>query len=334
MLAALVLAAALSGHKAPAPAKAAPKPCAADLNLAAEPLEQKLDITAVSPPSVRRSERECLVQAAGRTLGLPKPLDDSLPGVDAALAVGRSFLFEDLADRLRALCPDPAWIGARRPKACGKVGLAKPSPQIVPIDQSEQGFELWLRVEPGRATQAKQIHAFLDQHKVGVVAPLYQILRTASDWQSCGGEPFALPPKADWERAAKTLAWIDQRVKPALGPVEFMSGYREPALNACADGAKESAHLGFWALDLEPLTLTIDRAGLMQTLCQVHKDHGKEADIGLGFYSGVRFHIDDKRFRHWGFDPDAAPACAVTPIPPSPPGLTEGPGPQSATAGD
>ena len=316
MLAALVLAAAVSSHAPAAPkTPASPKPCAADLKLAAEPLEQKLDIAAVSPPSIRRAERQCLVQAAGHALGLAKPLDDSLPGVDPVLAVGRSDLFEDLADRLRALCPDPAWIGATRSKACGKFGSLKPFQQIVPIDQSEQGFELWLRVEPSRAAQAKQIRAFLDKHKVGAVAPLYQILRTASDWQPCGGEPFALPPKEDWERAAKTLAWIDQRVKPALGPIEFMSGYREPALNACADGAKESAHLGFWALDLEPLNLTIDRAGLMQTLCQTHKDHGKEADIGLGFYSGVRFHIDDKRFRHWGFDPEAAPACAVTPPP-------------------
>ena len=325
MLVALVLAAALAN-----PAPAAPQACAVDLALTAEPLEQALDIAAVSPPSVPRVERDCLARAAGRMLGLAAPVRTVLPDVDTDLALGRSVLFEDLADRLRDLCPDPDWIGALRPAACGRFGPAPPWPRIIPIDQSEQGLELWLRVEPGRRDQAEQIQAFLDRQGVGAVAPLYQVLRTASDWLACGGEPFALPPREDWTRVARTLDWIDRRVKPALGPVEVVSGYRDAALNACADGTRQSAHLGFWALDLEPYNLAIDRTGLMQTLCRTHKQYGREADIGLGFYSGVRFHIDDERYRHWGFDPGAAPACAVNPATSSSPGLTGGSKPQSA----
>ena len=34
-----------------------------------------------------------------------------------------------------------------------------------------------------------------------------------------------------------------------IGDVEAMSGYRNPELNACAGGAKESAHRRFFALD-------------------------------------------------------------------------------------
>jgi hypothetical protein len=291
---------------------ASPRACAAERRLNAEQTEQKLDEAAFSPPAMPGARRACLVAAAARKLGLTKA-GDILPDVAAPLMLGRADLFAELADKLRDLCPDPAFDDVTRPKTCGAHRPhLEPWPQITPIDQSEQGFILWLRVEPGRAAQAKRLQTFLDQHKVGQVAPLYQILRTASDWRVCGGEPFALPPTADWPRAAKTLAWIDQRVKPAIGPVEVVSGYREDALNACAQGAKESAHLGFWALDLEPIDPELDRPRLMDILCRTHKAHGQEADIGLGFYAGVRFHIDDKRYRHWGFDPLAAPACAAT----------------------
>ncbi len=291
---------------------AGPRACAVERRLNAEQIEQKLDETAVSPPSVRRSERACLAGTAARKLGLTGAEADILPDVDGSLALGRSDLFAELADRLRDLCPDPAFEDAVRPKACG-VHRAHLAPWRAPasIDQSEAGFHMWLKVEPGRAAQAKRLQAYLRKAKVGKVAPPYQILRTASDWQACGGEPFALPPPADWPRAARTLRWIEQRVKPAIGRVEVVSGYREEALNQCAQGAKESAHLGFWALDLEPLDPTLDRPRLMDVLCRTHKAHGREADIGLGFYAGVRFHIDDKRYRHWGFDAAAAPSCAV-----------------------
>ena len=291
---------------------AGPRACAAERRLSAEQLEQKLDETAFSPPAVRRAVRGCLAGMAARRLGLTGAEPDILPDVDGSLALGRSDLFAELADRLRDLCPDPAFDPAPRPRACGAHRAHLPPwPNITPIDQSEQGFVLWQRVQSGRTAQVRRLAAYLRKAKVGQVAPLYQILRTASDWRTCGGEPFAVPPAADWPRATRTLAWIQKRVKPAVGDVEVMSGFREDALNQCAQGARESAHLGFWALDLEPLDPTLDRPRLMDVLCRTHKAHGREADIGLGFYSGVRFHIDDKRYRHWGFDPVAAPSCAV-----------------------
>jgi hypothetical protein len=187
---------------------------------------------------------------------------------------------------------------------------------LIPIDQTEQGFILWQRVEPGRTRQVQAFRAYLVGQNLMLVAPFYQILRTASDWKTCGGEPFAVAPREDWPRAARTLAWIARRIKPAIGPVEVMSGFRDPDLNACAQGAKASAHLGFYALDLEPVDPTLDRPKLMNTLCVLHAHTGRESDVGLGFYSGVRFHIDDERFRHWGFDPVAAPACAIGAGPP------------------
>ena len=303
---------------------AGPKGCATERKLNAEQLEQTLDVTAFSPPAVRHARRACLAAEAARRLGLAKPVEVIMPEVAAPLTLGRSDLFADLAARLRALCPDPAFDDIPRPKVCGahRPHLAA-WPGISAIDQTEQGFVLWQRVEPIRLRQSARFKAFLHKRKLDQVAPTYQILRTASDWQACGGEPFAVPPTADWPRVARTLTWIEKRVKPAVGQIEVMSGYRDAPLNQCAQGAKESAHLGFWALDLQPLDASLDRSRLMDVLCRTHKAHGKEGDIGLGFYEGVRFHIDDKRYRHWGFDPVAAPACAVESPEPTAPALSK-----------
>jgi hypothetical protein len=231
---------------------------------------------------------------------LAKALDAVQPGVAPSLALGRAATYQTLADQLRALHPD------------GVAPAPTPAADLPPIDQSEQGFILWQRVEPQRARRVRAFETYLRRHGISGVAPTYQLLRTASDWRTCGGEPFATPPPADWPHMALALAWIRQRVKPAIGAVEAKSSFRDPELNACALGAKQSAHLDFWAVDLEPLDPTLTRARLMNTLCAVHKQYGAASQIGLGFYAGVRFHIDAKRYRHWGFDPVAAPTCAMT----------------------
>ena len=38
----------------------------------------------------------------------------------------------------------------------------------------------------------------------------------------------------------------------------------------------------------------------MEQLCAVHRRSGPENFIGLGFYKGLRFHVDAKKFRDWG----------------------------------
>ena len=133
---------------------AGPRACAAERRLNVEQLEQKLDQAAFSPPAMRRGLRGCLAGTAARRLGLTGAEADILPDVDGALALGRSDLFAELADRLRDLCPDPAFDKTPRPRACGAHRAHLPPwPNITPIDQSEQGFKLWRRVEPGRAGQ-------------------------------------------------------------------------------------------------------------------------------------------------------------------------------------
>ena len=141
--------------------------------------------------------------------------------------------------------------------------------------------------------------AWQDAAGVKGVLPSWQLLRTASMWRECNGEPFEVPPFTLWPEMVRTLRFIRDRVRPALGPVEAVSGYRNPVLNRCARGAERSAHLDFFALDLIPVQ-PLTRRQLFERLCPVHSRFGAAANAGLGFYQFSRFHIDTKSFRRYG----------------------------------
>jgi hypothetical protein len=127
------------------------------------------------------------------------------------------------------------------------------------------------------------------------------LLRTATDWQKCAAQPFEVPPETLWPNMVETLAYVRAHVVPVIGPVEPVSVYRNPTLNACAHGAPASAHAQFYAMDLVPLRPT-GREGLIRGLCAIHLWRGTGYDVGLGFYKGLRFHVDSKKFRKWGGD--------------------------------
>jgi Peptidase M15 len=191
--------------------------------------------------------------------------------------------------------------------------LAAPArAQELPAGQSEADYRAWLDANPGRRGQILSFEAWEAAAGVKDVLPTWQVIRTASMWRECGGEPFELPPIALWPGLTRTLAFIRDHVRDAVGPVEAVSGYRNPGLNACAHGAPGSAHQGYSALDLVPLT-PMTRRQLFERLCPMHARYGAAAQAGLGFYAFTRFHIDTKSFRRWG---SAGPAgnespCAV-----------------------
>ena len=90
-----------------------------------------------------------------------------------------------------------------------------------------------------------------------------------------------------------------------IGDVEAVSGFRNEELNRCSGGAKASAHRHFFALDLTPVR-ELGRNEMIRSLCRIHYWRGSGYDIGLGFYSGMRFHVDSKGFRRWGPDGKSA----------------------------
>jgi hypothetical protein len=145
----------------------------------------------------------------------------------------------------------------------------------------------------------KSFNDYLTANGVGGVAPTWQLLRTATDWQKCGDQPFEVPPTTAWPNIVAALRFIGAFIEPVVGEVEPVSVYRNASLNACAKGAKESTHLTAGAVDMVPLR-PISREKLMETLCRIELDKGSWNSIGLGFYKGIRFHIDSKKFRQWG----------------------------------
>jgi hypothetical protein len=211
--------------------------------------------------------------------------------------------------------------------------------QELPLGQSEAEYDAWLASSPGVRGQVLSFEAWQDAAGVRGVIPTFQLIRTASMWRECGGPPFEVPPFRLWPGMVKTLRFIRDHVRGAVGPVEAVSGYRNPTLNACARGSERSAHLDFFALDLVPLQ-PLTRRQIFERLCPMHARSGEAAGVGLGFYAFQRFHIDTRSFRRWG---SAGPEgnespCAVLErggdpeAPPLPPPVMPAPAAQSPSA--
>lgn len=214
--------------------------------------------------------------------------------------------------------------------------------QELPDGQSEVDYRAWLAAGgPGLAASVLSFESWQQAAGVRAVLPTWQMLRTASMWRECNGPPFEVPPPRHWPGMARTLRFIRDHVRPALGPVEAVSGYRNPQLNQCAGGASNSAHRDYFALDLVP-ALPIERGALFRILCRAHARAGPASGAGLGFYAFRRFHVDTRSFRRWGAAgpagnespcavlergedplappvPTPAPAVAPVPLAPSPP---------------
>jgi hypothetical protein len=155
-----------------------------------------------------------------------------------------------------------------------------PAADYITAGQDEPGYRSWYLAAPWRAAQVKSFNTYLNAYQVGGVFPTWQLLRTATSWQECGGQPFELPPAEEWPHIVQTLRYIQDYVIPAVGPVEPVSGYRNPSLNQCAGGAPESAHKHYSAIDMVPLR-PITRIAMMRTLCAVHSQHGPQYNAGL-----------------------------------------------------
>jgi hypothetical protein len=179
------------------------------------------------------------------------------------------------------------------------VGSGPAAAQEQAEGQDKADYHAWLAREPAARAQLLAFKQFLEMEKVDEVLPTWQLVRTASMWRECNGPRFEVAPFTEWQHISRTLRFIQAHVEPVVGDVEAMSGYRNAELNQCSGGARESAHRRFFALDLVPLR-EISRDGMIRSLCRIHEWRGSGYDIGLGFYSGLRFHVDSKGFRKWG----------------------------------
>ncbi|PSW09842.1 hypothetical protein C9J01_20040 [Photobacterium rosenbergii] len=138
---------------------------------------------------------------------------------------------------------------------------------------------------------------FLDNGvKEGI--PLHLILLQGTDWRLSNTTVFNLPDKKNWDNMVRTLLFVQEHVMPKTGLLIPVSGDRSKEYNQHAGGAPRSSHLDFCALDMVPIR-NISRTELHKILMGVYNKVGRKNNMGLGLYSGVRFHIDTCGYRSW-----------------------------------
>ena len=158
-------------------------------------------------------------------------------------------------------------------------------------------FENFLEEGDNRVHFDKLRH-FLDINEVADVVPPFELMRQGTDWQKIDEPPFAIPPEENWETMVDTLKVLKDYVIPAVGPVVVLSGWRTSSYNAKAGGARTSKHMHFCGLDMIPED-EYTRRQLLPKLRRIHQKHGRQWNMGLGIYSGIRFHVDTCGYRRW-----------------------------------
>ncbi len=158
-------------------------------------------------------------------------------------------------------------------------------------------FSLWRFWHQGDVELFTQ---YLESQGLSEVLPISQLLRSASDWEQCNAEPFAVPPQQQWEAVASVLRLLKFLESSGVvsGRIVVYSAYRNPALNACAGGAANSAHARSFALDIRVLG-SVNPA---KALCSFWRTNGKEWNMGFSVYPSGRIHIDTAGYRTWGYD--------------------------------
>lgn len=163
-------------------------------------------------------------------------------------------------------------------------------------------FERWLAEDATRAASFARFQDLLQREGVAEVVESRELWIVDRLAPECVVEAFVAPPEEYWPRIVPALRFIRDYVEPAVGAVTVASSFRDEAFNACVGGASQSAHRGFYALDLVPRDAAVTREVLIERLCPIHARDGRRFDIGLGIYQARRFHIDARGFRGWGGD--------------------------------
>ncbi len=147
-------------------------------------------------------------------------------------------------------------------------------------------------------SEVAAFHRLLVKNNLANVVDFTQLLRQGTDWKKISLPAYALPPRKFWPRILRTLRVLKKEIIPVLGALEVLSGFRTARYNRLAKGARSSKHLVFAALDIKPKN-RITRPELHRRLLKIWRAKGRRYQLGLGLYSGTRFHVDTARYRKW-----------------------------------
>lgn len=167
-----------------------------------------------------------------------------------------------------------------------------PVQTVTPLDMD--AYAQW-----SRHNSVAEFENYLFEARLAGVVPTPELLRTATDWKKCGGPEFEIPPREQWPEVRKVLSLLSElKTRRILVDFEAVSNFRNAHLNACAGGARQSAHTQSFAVDI------ISRSGKVDEnmLCEFWRTDGKRWEMGLARYSSGRIHLDTTRYRTWGSD--------------------------------
>lgn len=149
-----------------------------------------------------------------------------------------------------------------------------------------------------RRVRFRAFEGYLVERGLDQVVPPWQLWRQGTDFRGLGEPAFAEPSEDQWEEIVPTLRLLRDEVIPLVGPLEVVSGFRTERYNARAGGSKGSRHKWFQAVDVVP-DKSWERAPLHASLLRLWGSEGPGRAMGLGLYSGTRFHVDTYRYRRW-----------------------------------
>jgi len=185
-----------------------------------------------------------------------------------------------------------------------RISIERPtSPKVTP-----ESFYNWTAIG-NNLEQMQEYEHFLARNNVSNIIPTFELLRTARDWQRCGGSQYAVPNQQLWDNQLATIRIFKYMVAAKiLTDFEVTSVYRDLPLNQCAGGANSSRHLFNSAIDFRigpEIPPPEDYAFIENTkfkLCQFWIEHGQSLNMGLGLYRSGQIHIDTQGYRTWGPD--------------------------------
>lgn len=167
-------------------------------------------------------------------------------------------------------------------------------------------FTKWYNNNPSSQAIIDEYQAYLASN-LGEknVPPMSQLLTTARSWQSCGYQPYQVPPRDLWDKMVPTIRLYNDLRAQGILPAEtqIRSVYRSPALNRCAGGASSSRHMTNGAMDIWVPSYganSFELRDMQDRLCQFWIDKGAQYNFGLGLYATGSMHLDTQGYRKWG----------------------------------
>jgi hypothetical protein len=195
-------------------------------------------------------------------------------------------LLGTLSAGARAATPDGVPAGCSVAGAPHMAGYALPE---------RARFDAWV---PAHAAAFADFEALLRSGGVYDVVEPWTLWYQGTGWENGAYPPFVEPPREVWPAIVPTLRLLRDHVIPATGRLCVVSAYRTRAYNDSHGGKPGSKHLGFHGVDVIPVEPWKADA-LRKVLRRVHRRVGRPNRMGLGIYTGVRFHVDAWRFRSW-----------------------------------